>query len=262
MSSSSLLFQTKWREEYRWHGDMLADWKRNMAYSDAIDEWVLKEAIECQNSNESTVCLEIGTGSGLLSLLLSCSIGRLWPSDLRALRPRLYACEVVEELHGVAARTFARAAKEHPDLPPVHLLPRVHSTDLSVGIPDGLPERAGLVLGELLDTGLLGEGLISSMQDATRRLARTGYASIPARAEVFAVLCQGPLAEGLGGLQAELPHGCRHGDDAFARLLGRHEFRPPRACLGCQGSAAAEGALAYFHFSFRFDMRKPIRHLS
>ena len=100
------------------------------------------------------------------------------------------------------AATFTSPAEPSTKAVPIQLL-RCHSTDLltvapppavTTSAPPSLPPNpptlpgpAELVLGELLDTGLLGEGLISSMRDAKARLTSRDFVSIPASAVVYAV---------------------------------------------------------------------------
>lgn len=156
MDEGSLLEATRWKDCYRWHGDMLADKKRNRAYAEALKQWAETSS---ERSGRSAV-LDIGTGSGLLASLASraltrqpgvlgeCLAAPTVMGDCLA-APTVMACEVVEELHSVASRTFERLQASGQGQ--VFLQPLTHSLELNI------PEKVDLVVGELLDTGLLGE---------------------------------------------------------------------------------------------------------
>ena len=219
---ASLLAPTRWCDAYRWHGDMLADAKRNRCYASAIEAWVRREARKASLNvgDAPPLILEIGCGSGLLSSIAAREVAKYWPAA--SARPSIYACEVVEELHAVASQTFSLGTTS--GAAPVHLLPKMHSTSITE-----LPRRATLVLGELLDSGFLGEGLVSSMTDARDRLTLPDFESIPATGTVVAVPVESLLVHRMGGPRSVN----RDGSGTF--------LRPPEKCARCAGSAAAEG---------------------
>lgn len=84
--------------------------------------------------------LDIGTGSGLLASLVAAA------SSTASTKTEVFACEAVEEVANVAARTFDNNETC------VHLF-RGHSTQVKVG--RDLPSRVPRVISELLGTGMV-----------------------------------------------------------------------------------------------------------
>lgn len=145
-----------------WHFHMLADSARNKAYHEAI-----KKAVD----SESTV-LDIGTGSGLLALMAA-----------KAGAKKVVACEMVDELANVAKDIVKENGFE--DRIEVH---QKKSTSMKVG--EELTEKADVYVSEILDSGLLGEGMIPSTRHALQHLVKPEGKVIPAAADVKAVLIE------------------------------------------------------------------------
>jgi hypothetical protein len=61
-----------------------------------------------------------------------------------------------------------------------------HSAALT--IPEDLPERADVLISEIVSSDLLGEGILPTMEDALERLLKPGACVIPARAVIVAQL--------------------------------------------------------------------------
>jgi type III protein arginine methyltransferase len=173
---------------YVFHADMLRDSARNAAYAAAI-----REAIAAAGDSECR-WLDIGTGSGLLASLVATEAAR----QGRAAFHTITAIETVSEL---AADTFARnGIADH-----ITLL-QCHSTELPA-VP--AQQRATHVVAELLDTGLLGEGLFTSMQHAKASLLCDNFVSIPHAATVYASLCESSHLQSMTGLQQASSCGIR-----------------------------------------------------
>lgn len=144
-----------------WHFPMLADKGRNQAYEQAIARAVAERP--------DADVLDIGTGTGLLAMMAA-----------RAGAKRVTACEVVPHLAQLARQI-------------VHLngwsgavtIAGKHSSQLCV--PTDLPRRAGLLVSEIVDHSLLGEGLLPSLVHARAELLDDAPILIPARAVVYAV---------------------------------------------------------------------------
>lgn len=145
-----------------WHLEMLADSARNEAYYKAILAGI----------KEGDTVLDIGTGSGLLAMMA-----------VKAGAKKVYACEMVPALASVAQQVV----KDNGMSDKIEVL-NLKSTSLMVGRE--LPERADIVVSEILDCGLLGEGVLPSLRHAYANLLKPGARSIPQSADVYAVLIQ------------------------------------------------------------------------
>jgi tetratricopeptide (TPR) repeat protein len=134
-----------------WHLAMMNDEVRNKAYSDA-----LKLAV-----GDGDVVLDIGTGSGLLSLMAAASGAE-----------KVITCET--------SRTIAQMAKQIIDINgysgKISVLNK-KSTDLVVGVD--LPQKADLIISEVLSSEFVGEGVRPTILDANKRLLKKGGRMIP-----------------------------------------------------------------------------------
>jgi predicted RNA methylase len=133
---------------YSQHIDMLQDVDRNRAYAAAIRAAVRRD----------DVVFDVGCGSGLLSLLAAATGCT-----------RVVAFEVVSELASLALQNVRANAAER-----VVTVLEGHSTALHDAVRElALPASARrVVVSELLDTGLLGEGVLASMRHAAATFAR------------------------------------------------------------------------------------------
>jgi Flp pilus assembly protein TadD len=134
-----------------WHFRMMNDATRNRAY-----DAVIRRAV-----GPSTHVLEIGTGSGLLSMMAARAGARL-----------VSTCEQVESI----AETAAEIVKRNGFGERVTVIPK-RSTQLAVGAD--LPERADLLISEILSDKLLEEGVLASTAHARRHLLKPNAAMIP-----------------------------------------------------------------------------------
>lgn len=141
-----------------WHLPMLADAARNDAYDAAI-----RKAVK-----PGMIVLDIGTGSGLLAMMAA-----------RAGAKHVIACEAHRLIAGTAAEIVARNGMADR----ITVIAK-RSTELQPG--HDMPEPADLLVAEVLDAGLIGEGALPTNRDALRRLVKTGAKVMPAAAQVVA----------------------------------------------------------------------------
>jgi type II protein arginine methyltransferase len=146
----------------RWHFPMLNDEQRNQAFASALRQQV----------RPGDHVLDIGSGSGLLAMLA-----------IQAGAARVTSCEADPLLAAVARQVIQ--ANGFSDV--ITIVP-ARSTDLEVG--RGLDEPVDLIVTEIVDCGLIGEGLLPTLRHARQRLLKPGGRLVPQAARVAgAVLC-------------------------------------------------------------------------
>ena len=134
-----------------WHFAMMNDEGRNNAYFSAI-----KLAID-----DGSFVLEIGTGSGLLSMMAAANGAE-----------KVVTCET--------SRTLAETAKKiiySNGYGEKISVVNKKSTDLIIG--EDLPQRADVVISEILSSEFVGEGVRSTILDANKRLLKKTGRMIP-----------------------------------------------------------------------------------
>ncbi|GAA0168249.1 protein modifying enzyme [Lithospermum erythrorhizon] len=153
--------------------DMLNDSSRNKAFRDAIDKTITKP---CH-------VLDIGAGTGLLSMMAA-----------RAMR-------LGDMTVGSGSKGMVTACESY--LPMVKLMRKVlctnnmerhirifnkRSDEVEVGVD--VPSLADVLVSEILDSELLGEGLIPTLQHAHEKLLVENPLTVPYRATVFGQLVE------------------------------------------------------------------------
>ncbi len=144
-----------------WHFSMMNDHARNIAYQEAIEKAVAK--------NPSFV-LEIGTGSGLLSMIAA-----------RAGAKQVITCEFVEL---VAEKAQEIIKLNHLD-DKIKVINKL-STALKVG--EDIPEKADILVSEIFGADLLGEGALQSLNHAFEYLVKPEAQIIPQGAAIYIML--------------------------------------------------------------------------
>jgi Flp pilus assembly protein TadD/precorrin-6B methylase 2 len=145
-----------------WHFPMLNDQARNQAYDEAIRRTV----------RPGSIVLDIGTGSGLLAMMAA-----------RAGAAHVYACEA-QPLIAEKARDIVRA-NGFSDVITVIAKP---SHQLRIG--RDLPRKADVLISEIVDAALIGEGIILTLAHALRHLVDKAAAIVPCAGRVFAMLVE------------------------------------------------------------------------
>ncbi|XP_062402866.1 protein arginine N-methyltransferase 7 [Sardina pilchardus] len=165
-------------EEYDYHqeiarscyADMLHDRDRNVKYYQGI-----KAAVQrVKARGEKVIVLDIGTGTGLLSMM-AVTAGADYCYAVEVFKPMADAAITIVKKNGFADK--------------IKVINK-HSTEVTVG-PDGdMLTRANVIITELFDTELIGEGALPSYEHAHLHLVQRGCEAVPHRGTVYAQLVE------------------------------------------------------------------------
>jgi type III protein arginine methyltransferase len=182
----------------RWVLPMLNDHRRNELYQRAIARAVDHDARRLDETssppgengeeNIEVSALDIGSGSGLLSMMAAQSVLDLNKSRQTACDspPSCLSPSVVSVEMSSAMADLARLIVRDNELDGHIQVFNAHSSELVM--PHD--RRADLCVSELLESGLLGEGLLPSMRDAWTRLLKPDATTVPHSARVYAAAVQ------------------------------------------------------------------------
>jgi len=146
--------------------DMLHDEERNQLYYAG-----LRAAVEQRRAAGLPVhVLDIGTGTGLLSMM-AATIGA----------DSVTACEEFGPMADCAAQVIA----ENGFADKIKLV-RKRSTELTVGPGKDLEQRANILVTEVFDTELIGEGAIGTYNHANQHLLTKDRLVVPGVARIYA----------------------------------------------------------------------------
>ena len=145
-----------------WHLPMINDDERNNAYQAALE----------RNVKAGDLVLEIGTGSGIVSMMAA-----------RAGAGKVVTCEILPAIAMLAKDVIARNKLDDRITVVVK-----KSTQLKVG--EDLPEKADVFVSELLNVGLLAPNMISIIRHARENLVKPEGRIIPQAAQVYGALLQ------------------------------------------------------------------------
>jgi hypothetical protein len=208
----------------RWHFPMLNDLDRNWAFSEALRE-------EVSSRLSKLLVIDIGAGSGLLAMLAA-----RYGADVVSCEAVSVIARAAEEI--VAANGFQRSIQIVP-MPSVYLK-----------IGRDIPRRADLIVTEIFDCGLLGEGIIPTVKHARQNLLRPGGRMIPSAGRVFAALLESEQIHKLNYVGAT----CGLDVSLFNRFSTPHYF-PVR--LNTWRHQMLSGAQEIFNFDFLNDPLLP-----
>lgn len=178
-------------EKYVWHFDMLHHTVRNLAFEDAFRR--------LPSSCLAGVALDIGCGSGLLGLMLLAQ--RPECANLR-----VFSIEGDKEMARVAADNVQANGLTHRVEVRNCLSTRMRSlNDVKAsrkrareGAPVGdAGGRSPLVVCEILDSPLLGEGVLATLRHAAGSLLLPGYHAVPCCAEIWGAVVESNFIEGM-----------------------------------------------------------------
>ncbi|RXM95571.1 Protein arginine N-methyltransferase 7 [Acipenser ruthenus] len=165
-------------EEYDYHqeiarssyADMLHDKDRNEKYFLGIRAAVRR----VKSRGQQAVVLDIGTGTGLLSMM-AVSAGADYCYALEVFKPMADAAVRIVEKNGFRDK--------------IKIINK-HSTEVTVGPEGDMQSRANILVTELFDTELIGEGALPSYEHAHKNLVQTDCEAVPHRATVYAQLVE------------------------------------------------------------------------
>ncbi|XP_029464522.1 protein arginine N-methyltransferase 7 isoform X2 [Rhinatrema bivittatum] len=145
---------------------MLHDTDRNEKYYMGIRAAVRRVKARGQKA----IVLDIGTGTGLLSMM-AVTAGADFCYGIEVFKPMADVAEKIVEKNGFSAK--------------IKIINK-HSTEVRVG-PDGdMKGRANILITELFDTELIGEGALPSYEHAHKHLVQEEWEAVPHRATVYA----------------------------------------------------------------------------
>ncbi|NXI15499.1 ANM7 methyltransferase, partial [Irena cyanogastra] len=165
-------------EDYDYHqeiarsryADMLHDKDRNVKYYQGIRAAVSR----VKERGEKAIVLDIGTGTGLLSMM-AASAGADFCYAIEVFKPMANAAVKIVEKNGFSDK--------------IKVINK-HSTEVTVG-PDGdMQSRANILVTELFDTELIGEGALPTYEHAHKYLVQEGCEAVPHRATVYVQLVE------------------------------------------------------------------------
>lgn len=193
---------TRWARHLRtkqWILPMLNDQPRNQYYQQAIrlaaEELRIRHVPD--NPSEPMRVLDIGAGSGLLSLMAAQHIPRA----------RTDALEMATSMADLARQVVDANGTNDGQI----IIHTRHSTEHETN------QRAHLCVSELLENGLLGEGVLVALRDAWDRLLRPDAVIVPQRARVCVAAVQGAWIQSLLG-----PHRTERDKGEISFSLGQN----------------------------------------
>lgn len=153
--------------------DMLHDSERNKKY-----EAGLKVAIDFMHSNgKKANVLDIGTGIGLLSMMA-----------VRNGADSVVACEAFKPMSECAVKII----QQNGFADKIKVIPK-RSTELTVGSNCDLQFRANILVTEVFDTELIGEGALGIFKHAQEELLEENSVCVPNSATVYAQIISSSL---------------------------------------------------------------------
>lgn len=220
--------------------DMLHDTERNQKYSSAIKEAIEVTKLQGKKAN----VLDIGTGTGLLAML-AARHGADSVVTIEAFSPISHIAIQIIETNG-----FGNKIK----------IINKHSTKVTVGEGCDMIQKANILVAELLDTELIGEGAIKSYNHAHEHLMEKCCISVPDSAIIFAQVVDCPMVvewntfkpvlDRNGAVAVECPENVRKIDNTLKIFLKLMNFFSGALLPGTSSDprpAAQSTAFEYFH---------------
>ena len=198
----------------RWHYDMILDAERNAAYNMAIQKAVA--AKKSFKSGSKVHCLDMGAGSGLLSMMAA----RAGADYTYAAEMNAHMCDVAEEctiMNGFLDKILVLDR----DVRRMDVLRKPDGTAPEIERP------VDIAIFEVFDSGLIGEGVLHILAAAKAKLLMPDASLVPCRAEVYAQPIQMRLSNS-HGLDIQQANRWRWRSDYEGVELGRNKdhWRP------------------------------------
>ncbi|XP_054160278.1 protein arginine N-methyltransferase 7-like [Oppia nitens] len=151
--------------------DMVNDGHRNQLYYKAIQ----KTVNQLKSCNKEILGLDIGTGTGLLSMMA-----------IKSGAHRVVACDISEPIVKCAQNIIHKNGFSDQ----IKVINK-HSSDLTIGTQTSdLHTKADLLVAELFDTELIGEGAIGVYRHAVQHLLSPEALLVPSRARIYCQLVE------------------------------------------------------------------------
>ncbi len=187
--------------------DMLHDHERNIQYEKAI----IKTIKKLSKTMKKIHVLDIGTGTGLLSMMAARTFNEITNSSCSF---RITACEVFQPMAKIAKKCIEKnGLSDH-----IHVIDK-RSTELDLE-NDLQGDRINVIVAEVFDTELIGEGALRTFSQACKHLTvdNENLRIIPARATIYIQLVESTKLQNFHTLKnlsdknqrINIPNDCRH----------------------------------------------------
>ncbi|GJN29946.1 hypothetical protein PR202_gb18214 [Eleusine coracana subsp. coracana] len=219
--------------------DMLNDAARNHAY---------RRAIEATITDPAARVLDIGAGTGLLSMMSARALATVGGEDVG----NVSACESYLPMGKLMRRVLRANGMENK----VKLFHK-RSDELEVGVE--LDSPADILVSEILDSELLGEGLIPTLQHAHDMLLVKNPKTVPYRATTYGQLVESTFLWKMHDLhnnETNAVDGIRLTPDGMERIIS---VKLQQHAMQCD-ALANEIRLPFKVFEFDFWKRPDSHH--
>lgn len=186
--------------------DMLHDTERNQKYYLA-----LKKAIDTyHHKGMKANVLDIGTGTGILSMMaVKCGADSVT------------ACEAFTPMADCAEKIIAKNNMSN-----LIKIIKKRSTNITVGDDGDMKQLANILVTEVFDTELIGEGALSTFNHAHKCLLDNDCIVVPDSATIFIQVVESPFAKAWNN------------PNSLANLDGEIIINIPQTIRNCTGSTA------------------------